>query len=144
VHGLSPQVEEHRAAALLELDVQIGIGEAALGPVLEQDDVAGLRTELGVEPSTPAAVRDPLGLFHPGLGRVHVMPPVIVAFAPAVVVIEMILWLGEYSSRLSHRSAALGPGSRWARDVEYQRAEGTTAPARARRRSILSSALGGE
>jgi hypothetical protein len=44
---------------LLELSVEIGIGEAALRPVLEHDDVAGLGTELGMELSTPTSGGEP-------------------------------------------------------------------------------------
>jgi hypothetical protein len=69
---------------LLELRVEIGIGKAALCPVLEHDDVAMVGAEFGMELSAPTSRREGLGLVHPNLGWVHMPPPLEVAFAPTV------------------------------------------------------------
>src|SRR5260370_14373493 len=69
---------------LFELGVEIGIGEAALCPVLKHDDVAIAGAELGMELSAPASGSESLDLVPQNLAWVHMLPPSIVAFSPAV------------------------------------------------------------
>jgi hypothetical protein len=69
---------------LFELGVEIGIGEAALPPVLMHNDVAIARAEFGMELSASTSASEAVALVRPHLGRVHMLPPDIVAFSPAV------------------------------------------------------------
>src|SRR5918996_1835882 len=71
-------------APLGELGVEIGIGKAALRPVLEHDDVAVARAEFRMELTAPSSGGEALGLVHPNLAWIHMFPPKIVAFSPAV------------------------------------------------------------
>jgi hypothetical protein len=66
------------------LGVKVGIGEAALPPVLKHGDVAMLGAELGMELSAPTSGGEALTLVRPNVGWVHMLPPNIVAFSPAV------------------------------------------------------------
>ncbi len=54
--GVGDQADEDDLLdpALFEFGVQVGIGEAALRPVLVHDDISRPGTELGIELSTPA------------------------------------------------------------------------------------------
>src|SRR6266850_523710 len=67
-----------------ELGIEIGIGEAALPPVLQHDDVAVARAEFGMELSAPTSGGKALALVRPNLSWVHMLPPNIFAFSPAV------------------------------------------------------------
>jgi hypothetical protein len=49
-------------AVLLELQIQIGVGEAAGTPMLHGDDFAWLRLELGTDLAAPRAVFEALAL----------------------------------------------------------------------------------
>src|SRR5467141_3029499 len=69
---------------MFELGIEIGIGEAALCPVLKHDNVPMVGTELGMELSAPTSGSERLGLVHPNLGWIHMLPPLVVAFSPAV------------------------------------------------------------
>jgi hypothetical protein len=69
---------------LFELGVEIGISEAALRPVFQHDDVVVARAEFGMELSTPISGSEVVSLVCPNLGWVHVLPPVVVTFSPAV------------------------------------------------------------
>src|SRR3989442_668620 len=69
---------------LCELGVEVGIGEAALCPVLKHDDVASAGTELGMELSAPRSGGECVDLVPLNLGGVHMLPPLVVVFAPAV------------------------------------------------------------
>ena len=68
---------------LCELGVEVGIGEATLSPVLEHDDNAKAGAEFGMELSGPASGGEAAALVRPNLGRVHVLPPKIVAVSPS-------------------------------------------------------------
>jgi hypothetical protein len=67
-----------------ELGVEIGMGEAALPPVLQHDDVTIAGTEFGMERSAPTAGGEALALVRPNLSWVHMLPPLVVAFVPKV------------------------------------------------------------
>src|SRR5574341_319092 len=67
---------------LCELGVEIDIGEVALPPVLQHDDVAIAGAVFGMELSAPTSGAEALGLVRPNLGCVHMAPPSIVAFSP--------------------------------------------------------------
>src|SRR6267143_889509 len=68
---------------LFELGVEVGIGEAALRPVLKHDDVTIAGTELGMELSAPSSGGEAAALVRPNLGRAHMLPSLVVTFAPA-------------------------------------------------------------
>jgi hypothetical protein len=51
-------------AVLLELEVQVGVGEPARAPVLPNDDLARLRLEVGVELPTPEAPGEVVPLLN--------------------------------------------------------------------------------
>jgi hypothetical protein len=51
------------------------LGEAALRPVLEHDDVPMVGAEFGVELSAPTSGSEALGLVRPNLRWVHMLPP---------------------------------------------------------------------
>jgi hypothetical protein len=53
---------------LFELGIQIGVGEAALRPVLKHEDVAMAGAEFGMELSAPTSGSEALGLVRPNLG----------------------------------------------------------------------------
>jgi len=52
--------------------------------VLEHDDVAIAGAEFRMELSVPSSGGERLGLIRHNLGWVHVLPPNVVAFSPAV------------------------------------------------------------
>jgi hypothetical protein len=65
------------------------MGEAALRPMLEHDDVPMVGTELGMELSAPTSGSEALGLVRPNLGWVHMPPPLVVAFRPCSSMVVM-------------------------------------------------------
>src|SRR5215831_11249028 len=69
---------------LFELGVEIGICETALPPVLKHDPIAIAGAEFGMELSAPTSCGEALGLVRPNLGWIHMLPPLVVAFSPAV------------------------------------------------------------
>src|SRR5260221_3030605 len=81
---------------LCELGVKIGISEAALCPVLKHDDVASAGAELGVELYAPSSGGEALDLDPPHLALVHMLPPLVIAFSPAVMQHD------DYLDTLSH------------------------------------------
>ena len=56
--GVGEQTDgnDMRDAMLLEMKIEIRIGEAALGPVLFDDEVASLRHEVGMPLTAPASL----------------------------------------------------------------------------------------
>jgi hypothetical protein len=72
-------------SVLLELEVEIGVGKAVLGPVLLDDDVDRLRHEIGMPFAPPCAFGKNLPLARSDLVRVRMVPAFIVAGLPAMV-----------------------------------------------------------
>src|ERR1700730_2400510 len=68
---------------LLQLLIQIGIGEAALRPMLLYDDVAVFGYKIGVPFAAPFAASERFSCHHGDLSRVGVAPALIVARLPA-------------------------------------------------------------
>src|SRR5262245_4869458 len=66
-------------AVLLELQVQVGVGEAAGTPVLLSDNLTWRRHEFGTELATPCAVFEGLVLPRGSLNRRNVDPGFVVA-----------------------------------------------------------------
>jgi len=52
--------------------------------VLQHDDISIAGTEFGMELSAPTSGGEALASVRPNLGWVHMLPPNIVAFSPAV------------------------------------------------------------
>ena len=73
--GIGKQADDDHMgdALLLQLKVQIGIGEPALAPVLLNDDVAALRHEVRVPLTAPCALGKGVALLNQALGRVGVV-----------------------------------------------------------------------
>src|SRR5215469_13145747 len=72
-------------AVLLEQEVQVGVGEAALPPVFLGDDITGLRLEVGVEFATPGVPGEVVVLFLVALAGGEVVPGLVVTWLPPVV-----------------------------------------------------------
>src|SRR6266446_9830375 len=66
-------------AVLLELQIQICVGEAAGTPMLRGDDLAWLRLELGTDLAAPRAVFEDLALPRCLLNGRNVLPSLVVA-----------------------------------------------------------------
>jgi hypothetical protein len=66
----------------LQPEIQVGVGEAALPPMLFGDDVARLRREVGVPFAAPFAAREVVLLHDASLGGVWMVPVLIVARLP--------------------------------------------------------------
>src|SRR5262245_66396493 len=66
-------------AVLLELQVQVGVGEAARTPVFLCDNLTWRRHEFGTEFATPCAVFEALVLPRGSLNRRNVGPRFVVA-----------------------------------------------------------------
>src|SRR6202020_696872 len=58
------------------------VGEATLGPMLLDDDVARLRHEVGMPLAAPATLREGLQLLYLALAGIHVIPAFIIAGLP--------------------------------------------------------------
>src|SRR5215470_15755913 len=71
--------DELMDAVLLELQVQVGVGEAAGTPVLLCDDLTRRRREFGTELTTPCAVFERFVLPRGSLNRRNVGPRFVVA-----------------------------------------------------------------
>ena len=72
-------------AVLAKLLVEVGVGEAALRPVLLGDDVARLRREVGMPFAAPFAAGEGMARHHRLLRRIGVLPVLVVAgFPPAM------------------------------------------------------------
>src|SRR5262249_49198213 len=71
--------DELMDAVLLELQVQVGVGEAAGTPVFLCDNLTWLRHEFGTELATPRAVFEALVLPGGSLNRRNVGPRFVVA-----------------------------------------------------------------
>src|SRR5262249_55159479 len=58
--GVSQQSHDDRVtdAMLLELQIEIGVGETALSPMLADDDIAVARREIGMKLTTPRPLRE--------------------------------------------------------------------------------------
>jgi hypothetical protein len=68
---------------LFELEVQVSVGESALGPVFFDDHVAVTGGEVGVEFAAPGAFGESVALLDADLGGVGVGPVVVVTGLPA-------------------------------------------------------------
>src|SRR5262249_23085177 len=55
--GKQPGEDRVTDAVLRELQIQVGVGEAALSPVLPDDDIAVTGREIGMELTTPRPLR---------------------------------------------------------------------------------------
>src|SRR5262249_32770187 len=71
--------DELMDAVLLELQVQVGIGEATGTPVFLCDDLTWRRSEFGTELATPGAAFEGLVLPRGSLNRRNVRPRFVVA-----------------------------------------------------------------
>src|SRR5438270_8262209 len=69
-------------AALLELEVEIGIGKSVLTPVLLDHDVARLGHKFGMPSAAPHALPKDGFAISQGLARARMTPSVIIALAP--------------------------------------------------------------
>src|ERR1700722_7692294 len=67
-------------AVLLELEVEIGVGETALRPMLLDDDVTVLGAKLRIELAAPRTDCEGLGWQPRLLKHVDVLPPIELAF----------------------------------------------------------------
>jgi hypothetical protein len=74
-----PDCDELMDAVLLELQVQVGVGEAAGTPVFLCDNLTWRRYEFGTEFATPCAVFEGLALPRDSLNRRNVSPRFVVA-----------------------------------------------------------------
>src|SRR5215813_13145153 len=74
-----PDDDEFMDAVLLQLQVQIGVGEAAGTPVFLRNNLAWRRHEFGAELATPRAVFEGLVLPRGSLNRRNVGPRFVVA-----------------------------------------------------------------
>src|SRR5262245_45038294 len=72
--GDQPDDDELVDAVLLELQVQIGVGEAARTPMLCGDDLAWLGREFGTDLATPCTVFEGLSAPRRSLNRRNVFP----------------------------------------------------------------------
>src|SRR6202011_3681614 len=77
--------DEMGDTVLPELEVEVGVGKAALRPVLFHDNIPGLRNEVRMPFASPGSSREGLALLHGKLGGVRMLPPLIVAGFPASV-----------------------------------------------------------
>src|SRR5205807_1780868 len=77
--GYEPDNDELVDAVLLELQIQIRVGEAAGTPVLRCDDLAWLGLELGTDLATPRAVFEALSRPPRLLNGRNVLPSLVVA-----------------------------------------------------------------
>ncbi len=71
--------DELMDAVILELHIQICVGEAARTPMLRSDNLAWLRRELGTDLATPRAVFEGLSLPPRLLDRRNLLPGLVVA-----------------------------------------------------------------
>ena len=83
--GQQPDHDHMRDALLLQQEIQVGVGEAALPPMLMGDEVARLRREVRVPIAAPFATRETVALHDRLLGRVGMIPVLIVTWFPAPV-----------------------------------------------------------
>ena len=83
--GQQPDYDHMRDAFLLQQEIQVGIGEAALPPMLLCDEVAGLRRKVRVPFAAPFAARKTVALHDQSLSRVGMVPILIIARFPAPV-----------------------------------------------------------
>jgi hypothetical protein len=74
-----PDDDEPMDAVLPELQIQVGVGEAARAPMLLRDDLAGRRYELGAEFAAPGAVLEGLALPRRPLDGGDVLPCLVIA-----------------------------------------------------------------
>src|SRR5262249_35053602 len=79
-----PDDDELMDAVLLELQVKVGVGEAAGAPMLRGNDLTRLRDELGAELAAPSAIFEALPLPSCLLNWRNVFPRLIVARTVAV------------------------------------------------------------
>src|SRR5215469_607048 len=69
-------------AALLQLEVQVGVGESVLAPMLLNDDVTRLGRELGMPVASPHALSEDALAIGQGLPRARMAPTVIITLSP--------------------------------------------------------------
>ena len=83
--GPHPDYDDFAHAVLLELKVEIGIGEAARHPMFLSDDLALSRLEVGVKTSAPGPVREYVALGGRRLdGRLGFPMAMRIPFAPSM------------------------------------------------------------
>jgi len=83
--GVGEQTDgnDMRDATLLEMKIEIRIGEAALGPVLFDNDVASLRHEVGVPLAAPASLCEGMPLLQRAPAWVRMIPVFVIARLPS-------------------------------------------------------------
>src|SRR5262245_46251281 len=80
--GKQPGDDDMTDVVLLQLHVEVGIGEAALSPVLPDDDVTVPRREIGMELTSPRSLREVMVLLDVPLSGIDVPPALIVPLFP--------------------------------------------------------------
>src|SRR5262249_43058035 len=82
--GVSQQSHDDRVtdAMLLELQIEIGVGETALSPMLADDDIAVARREIGMKLTTPRRLRERMASHDAPLSGIDVPPALVVALFP--------------------------------------------------------------
>src|SRR5215471_19533187 len=81
--GEQPDDDNVTDTVLLQLHVEVGIGESAGAPVLLDHDVAGLRREVGMPIPSPFAARKGMALHDGLLARTWVAPGLVIARLPS-------------------------------------------------------------
>lgn len=77
-----PHEDDMSDAVLLELHVEVSIGKSALPPVLMGDDITVSRREINVKLTAPASLRKRMPAHDALLGRIDVLPALVVAGFP--------------------------------------------------------------
>src|SRR5258708_3965720 len=88
-----------RHPALLELKIKVGTGKAAVGPVLLDDDVAGLRHKVGMPVPAPLSLYESASLrvFHQARGEQLRLRPALARIrkSPALAIARLISAVGN-------------------------------------------------
>ncbi len=77
-----PSHDDFFDAALLELEVEIGIRESVLAPMLLDHDVTRLRGEFGIPVTAPGSIGKVRGSIACDLRRVWISPAVVISLTP--------------------------------------------------------------
>src|SRR5262245_34252752 len=80
--GEEPDDDDMTDAVLLQLHVEVGIGEAALPPVLPDDNITVARREIGMELASLRSLRERVAFHDAPLGGIDVLPALVVALFP--------------------------------------------------------------